>query len=145
MSKQQMNYGFLSDMVGLELRKAQIKAEKKFDQVVGKNLLPGHYTVLVLIKNNPESTQTAIAHSAGMDRSSLVPLLKQFEKKGFIVRETAPNDARSKITRITRAGEHFIEENRPQIEALEQMLIKGLGVGNYRNLVKSLKEMQTLL
>ena len=40
--------GFLDDMLGLELRKAQIRAEKKFDHVFGKKLLPGHYTVLVL-------------------------------------------------------------------------------------------------
>jgi len=137
-----MDYGFLSDMVGLELRKAQSRAEKKFEQLFGKDLLPGHYTVLVLIKNNPGSTQSAIAQSAGLDRSSLVPLLKQFEKRGFITRKKATNDARSNITMITRAGEDFINPHRVAIEGLEQGIKKQFGLKNYTQLVKSLKELQ---
>lgn len=137
-----MDYGFLSDMVGLELRKAQSRAEKKFDQLFGKDLLPGHYTVLVLIKNNPGSTQSAIAQSAGLDRSSLVPLLKQFEKRGFITRKKATNDARSNITMITCAGEDFINQHRAAIEDLEQGIKKQFGIKNYTQLVKSLKELQ---
>jgi DNA-binding MarR family transcriptional regulator len=140
-----LNYGFLSDMLGLELRKAQIQAEKKFDQVFGKKLLPGHYTVLVLIKNNPGSTQTAIAQSAGLDRSSLVPLLKQFEERGLIVRKKAKRDARSNITVITPAGEAFILENQPKIEALEQALEKNFGSRRYKELVAALKELQTYI
>lgn len=140
-----MDYGFLSDMVGLELRKAQIKAERKFEQVFGKELLPGHYTVLVLIKNNPGSTQSAIAQSAGLDRSSLVPLLKQFEKKGFITRKKAKGDGRSNITKITPVGEAFIHQNQGKIEALEQAIKDKFGTDYYQQLVKSLQELQSLL
>jgi DNA-binding MarR family transcriptional regulator len=140
-----MNYGFLSDMVGLELRKAQIKAERKFEEAFGKELLPGHYTVLVLIKNNPGSTQSAIARSAGLDRSSLVPLLKQFEKKGFITRRKASGDARSNIMEITAEGEAFIQQKRKKIQGLEQLIMQEFGITHYRNLVKSLQKLQSLL
>ncbi len=140
-----MNYGFLSDMIGLELRKAQIRAEKKFDRVFGKKLLPGHYTVLVLIKNNPGSTQTAIARSAGLDRSSLVPLLKQFEERGLIVRRKAKRDARSNVTEITSAGEAFILQNQSKIEELENALKRRFGLQRYKELVKSLQELQSFL
>lgn len=137
-----MDYGFLSDMIGLELRKAQTQAVKKFDTLFGKDLLPGHYTVLVLIKNNPGSTQSAIAQSAGLDRSSLVPLLKQFEKRGFITRKKASSDARSNITLITDAGEAFINQHRATIEKLEQGIKEQFGQKNYTQLVKLLKELQ---
>jgi len=140
-----MNYGFLGDMLGLELRKAQIRAEKKFDHVFGKKLLPGHYTVLVLIKNNPGSTQTAIAQSAGLDRSSLVPLLKQFEQRGLIIRKKAERDARSNVTEITPAGEDFILQNRPKIEALEQALKTNFGSRRYKDLVGALQDLQGYL
>jgi DNA-binding MarR family transcriptional regulator len=137
-----MDYGFLTDMVGLELRKAQSQTEKKFDQLFNGDLLPGHYTVLVLIKNNPGSTQSSIAQYAGLDRSSLVPLLKQFEKRGFITRKKATNDARSNITIITPAGEDFIQRHRATIEELEHNIKKAFGPKNYSQLVKFLKQLQ---
>jgi len=140
-----INYGFLSDMVGLELRKAQIKAERKFEEVFGGELLPGHYTVLVLIKNNPGSTQSAIAQSAGLDRSSLVPLLKQFEKRGFITRKKATGDARSNIMEITPGGEAFIRQKREKIQGLEQMIMNEFGVTHYKQLVNYLQKLQVLL
>ena len=140
-----MNYGFLNDMVGLELRKAQIMAVRKFERLVGKDLQAGHFTVLVLIKHNPRSTQSAIALAAGLDRSSLVPLLKQFEKKGFITRKKAQCDARSNITEITPAGELFIEQNRAKIEGLEQVIKNEFGMDYYKRLVKSLQELQSIL
>ena len=140
-----MDYGFLTDMVGLELRKAQIKAEKKFEQLYGKSLLPGHFTVLVLIQNNPGSTQSAIARSAGLDRSSLVPLLKKFEKNGFIIRKQAASDPRSNELSITPQGEVFIENNRSTMEKLEQEIMDNFGLENYQALVKYLQRLQKLL
>jgi len=140
-----MDYGFLTGMVGLELRKTQIWAEKKFEQQFGKELLPGHFTVLVLIKNNPGSTQSSIAEFAGLDRSSLVPLLKQFENKGFITRKKANTDGRSNITKITLAGENFINQQRTRIEKLEQDIKHQIGQNKYQQLVKQLQQLQKII
>ena len=140
-----MNYGFIANMIRLELRKTQIKAEKKFEQKFGRELLPGHYTVLILIKNNPGATQSAIAASAGLDRSSLVPLLKQYEKRGLIIRKRAINDGRSKVTQITKQGEEFIEKHRPNIEFLEKHVMDELGQDAYLKMIEDLKKLQTIL
>jgi DNA-binding MarR family transcriptional regulator len=140
-----MNYGFIANMIGLELRKTQIKAEKKFEQKFGRELLPGHYTVLILIKNNPGATQSAIAASAGLDRSSLVPLLKQYEKRGLIIRKRAINDGRSKVTQITKQGEEFIEKHRLNIEFLEKQVMDELGQDAYLKMIEDLKKLQTIL
>ena len=77
--------------------------------------------------------------------SSLVPLLKQFEERGLIVRKKAKRDARSNIMVITPAGEAFILENQPKIEALEQALEKKFGSRRYKELVAALKELQTYI
>ena len=139
-----MEYGFLNNMVGVELRKAQIKAESKFEQKYGKQLLPGHYTVLVLIKYNPGATQSAIAQSAGLNRSSLVPLLKQFEKKGLITRKPGSEDTRSNITELTLQGEAFIAQHQSSITKLEQQLKDELGEKNYLLFVNLLQDFQKI-
>jgi DNA-binding MarR family transcriptional regulator len=137
-----MQYGFLKNMVGVELRKAQINAEKKFEQQNGKQLLPGHYTVLVLIKYNPGATQSAIAQSAGLNRSSLVPLLKQFEEKGLITRKSATRDTRSNITELTVQGEELIGQHQASITQLEDHLKEQFGEQDYLLFVKQLQKFQ---
>lgn len=139
-----MDYDFLSRSIAVELRRAQILAEKKFEATFGRDLLPGHLTVLVLIQNNSGATQTAIAGAAGLDRSSLVPLLKSFEKSGFITRQKAENDARSNVMKITNEGKKFIEEHKPKIIELEKFVEQGLGKKKYKSLVEQLQEFQQL-
>lgn len=139
-----MKYGFLTDMVGLELRKAQTSASKKIEAVFGKDLLSGHFTVLVIIRHNPGQTQSAIAQAAGLDRSTLVPLLKQFEKRGLITRKKAEKDARSNVTAITPAGEAYIKKIKPMVTELEQQVAEKLGPDKYGTLVKLLKEFQEI-
>ena len=140
-----MDYGFLTDMIGLELRKTQKLAEKKFEKAVENKLLSGQLTVLVLIKHNIGQTQSAIARAAGIDRSSLVPILKQFEKRGFITRSKAADDARSNVVEITSLGNDAIEELKPQVKQLETAVEKELGAKKSAQLVKLLQEFQHVL
>lgn len=140
-----MEYGFLTNMIGIELRKAQILAEKKFDTEFGGHLLPGHLTVLVLIQHNPGQTQSAIAQGAGLDRSSLVPLLKQFEKQGLITRRKDERDARSNITEITAKGTEYIAQVKPQIQALEAFVRKEMGSKDYGHLTRLLQDFQNII
>lgn len=140
-----MEYGFLTNMIGMELRKTQILAEKKFEREFGRSLMAGHLTVLVLIQHNPGQTQSAIARAAGLDRSSLVPLLKQFEKQGLITRRKADTDARSNITEITTKGETYIDQVKPQIMELESSVATKIGKAKYNRLVQLLQEFQDIL
>ena len=132
-------------MVGLELRKTQKMAEKKFEMATTDKLLSGQLTVLVLIKHNPGETQSAIARAAGIDRSSLVPILKQFEKKGYVSRRKAERDSRSNIIEITRAGEHALSELQPVVTELETSVTDQFGANNTKQLVALLKKFQLVI
>ena len=140
-----MDYDFLASSIAVELRRAQILAEKKFESVFGRDLLPGHLTVLVLIQNNSGSTQSAIARAAGLDRSSLVPLLKNFEERGFITRRKAENDARSNVMEITEGGAIFITEHKPKIIELEKFVETKLGKEKYNSLINLLQDFQKIV
>lgn len=145
MSKDDLNFGLLEGMVGMELRKAQLVATRKFMDVLEGHILPGHFTILVLIENNPGLSQSRIAEAAGLDRSSLVPVLKQFEKDGLINRISARNDRRSKIMNITSKGRNLIEKYTGEIYRLEKMLVEGLGGENYHKFLQLLTRFQELL
>ena len=139
-AKKTLDYGPLTDMIGVELRLAQSHAERVFYTHVKDALLPGHLTVLVLIQKNPGLSQSAIAMAAGLDRSSLVPVLKNFEKEKLIRRKPSPTDKRSNVMTITPKGEVMIEQMLPQIQALENNAIKSLGRRKYTQLISLLKD-----
>ena len=145
MTDHKLNYGILENMIGLELRKAQSLATQTFLNVLEGRILPGHFTILVLIANNPGQSQSRIAEAAGLDRSSLVPILKQFETEKLITRLPARHDRRSKVMVITAKGNELIEKYTDEIQELETMVIDGMGRENQTRLVELLKIFQDLL
>lgn len=145
MTDNDLSYGMLDRMVGLELRKAQTLASQTFLRVLEGRILPGHFTILVLIAHNPGQSQSRIAEAAGLDRSSLVPILKQFDNNGLIQRIPARHDRRSKTMAITPKGEDFIKKYTGEIQKLEDMLIEGLGRENHAKLSELLIQFQNLL
>ncbi|PCI32151.1 MAG: MarR family transcriptional regulator [Alphaproteobacteria bacterium] len=143
--KKELSYGMLDRMVGLELRKAQMLARQTFLDLLKGHILPGHFTILVLIANNPGQSQSRIAEAAGFDRSTLVPVLKQFEKDGLIERVAARNDRRSKTMTITAKGKKLIKKFNDDIKRLEDRLVEGLGQEKHAQLSDLLIQFQHLL
>ena len=142
--KKELDYGPMANMVGVELRLALSHKEKLFRKRIPNKLLPGHLTVLILIQKNPGLSQSAIAEAAGLDRSSLVPVLKSFEKEKLIRRKPSTIDKRSNVMIITPKGEAFIEEMTPSICALENEAITTLGRRKHAQLVSLLKDFRKM-
>jgi len=67
-------------------------------------LRPAALGVLSLIVDNPESTQTAIADLIGVDRSALVPIIDDLERRGLTIRHRSMTDRRAHALKATAAG-----------------------------------------
>lgn len=145
MRNRELSYGLLDGMVGLELRKAQALARQTFLGLLKGRILPGHFTILVLIANNPGQSQSRIAEAAGFDRSTLVPILKQFEKDGLIERVAARNDRRSKTMTITAKGKKLTKKFNNEILKLEDRMVEGLGQERHAQLVDLLIQFQGIV
>jgi hypothetical protein len=63
------------------------------------------FTALILIVDNPDLSQTALAGALAMERSNLVTIIDELENSGWILRNPAPNDRRSYALHATPAGE----------------------------------------
>ncbi|WP_169567237.1 MarR family transcriptional regulator [Sneathiella limimaris] len=135
-----MDLGALEHNVGYYMRKAVLAAQSSFLKETGVKLMTGQYSVMEIIANNPGRTQSAIAWAAGLDRSSLVPILNQFEKNGFIKKEQVANDKRAYAVSLTAAGEKELADLRVKIEEMEQLFIKGMGARNHKQLINLLKK-----
>lgn len=98
--------GPLADYAGYHLRLAQDASFQAFAARVGRGgLRPGFFTLLTLIRENPGITQTAISQASGRDKSTLTPVLRSLEERGYIGRERLDRDRRSFRLYLTPAGE----------------------------------------
>ncbi len=140
-----MELGALENNVGFYMRKSVLAAQGSFLRETGVKLMTGQYSVMEIIANNPGRTQSAIAWAAGLDRSSLVPILNQFEKNGLIEKAPVENDKRAYAVSLTAQGQRELEELREKVEEMEQVFIKGMGARNHKQLIALLQKFQDTL
>jgi len=145
MTSEKPQLGNLDKMLGVELRIAQILADRLFASSRQLRMAPGHYTVLSLIKLNPGINQSRLAHSMYLDRSSMVPILDQLEKKDWIERKRPPNDRRSHALYLTNAGHTAVKQADREVNKLEESIATEMGHDNCANLLALIKQFQAAL
>ena len=74
--KSATNYGMLPELVGYQLRMAQIALFRDFAQGPGgEDVTPGLFGVLVIIEANPDLKQSELARATQLDRSTVVTVI----------------------------------------------------------------------
>ncbi|WP_288904732.1 MarR family transcriptional regulator [uncultured Sneathiella sp.] len=135
----------LDGVVGFHMRKAILRAQSTFATAAGKKLMTGQYSVMAIINENPGHTQSAIAEAAGLDRSSLVPILNKFEKEGLILRAAVKGDKRAYAVRLTKKGTQELASLEEKVREIEAKVIAGLGPEDHRRLIDLLKRFHDIL
>jgi|TARA_R100000005_G_scaffold96724_1_gene86779 DNA-binding MarR family transcriptional regulator len=135
----------LDGIVGFHMRKATLRAQSSFATAAGKKLMTGQYSVMAIIHENPGRTQSAIAEAAGLDRSSLVPILNKFEKDGLILRAAVAGDKRAYAVRLTEKGEAELEALEEKVKEIEAKVIAGLGAEDHARLIELLKKFHDII
>lgn len=70
----------------------------------GLELTPEQWVVLVRLWEKDGQSQTALSESTLRDRPTMSRILDTMEKSGLVERCVDPNDARSRLVRLTRTG-----------------------------------------
>jgi len=132
----------LPDLLGYQLRLAQLAAFRDFEQHVGAlGVSPGRVGVLALIEANPGVTQSELARAVGLDRSTMVPLLDRFEKRGVVERHRGA-DRRTNGLWVTQSGKRLLFEIKRRIAAHEERIASALSRGERAKLMALLKKLQ---
>jgi DNA-binding MarR family transcriptional regulator len=119
------NYGMLSELVGYQLRMAQIALFRDFAQGPGsEDVTPGLFGVLVIIEANPDLKQSELAHATHLDRSTVVTVIDNLERRGLVERRVALHDRRSNAIRLTAAGTALLRKLKRQVSQHEKRLLE---------------------
>ena len=140
-----LELGDLPNMVGIELRICQIIADRALSNASTIPVSPGLFTILSLIQKNPGQKQITLAETVKLDRSSLVPIIDQCEKSGWLKRLPYPGDRRAHAIHLTKKGVATLNQLEQSVLLLEQRITEGLGEANKNLLLSLLKNLQTTL
>jgi MarR family transcriptional regulator, organic hydroperoxide resistance regulator len=101
---------------------------------------PQYITMLVLWEKK-ESTIGGICNALGLDTGTISPVVKRLEKSGFVLRSRQPQDERTVIVALTKAGAALEE----QALGVSQDIASCLLAGTHESAVQRYALLRTVL
>lgn len=111
--------GVLDDLLGYNLRVAQLLLFDSFARAVGGGVTPAQFTILLLIEANPGIKQTTLADVLEVDRSTMVRLVDRCAELGYVRRGSSRTDRRVAPPVLTSRGRDFVAATLPEIQRRE--------------------------
>ena len=115
-------------------RLGMIAKEKTVEAFDEAGAVPYDYAVLAVLAQGACATQAHIADALAYDRSYLVGLLDELERRGLIDRRRDLNDRRRHVVTLTKAGEQELVRLRGLVEGVEADLFAPLSAAERKTL-----------
>ncbi len=143
--KTKLERGSLDNLLGYQLRRAQIKLFQHFKSSLAElNITPSQAGVLILIESNPGISQSALARAMEIERATLGETINDLQKKLWIERRKSPNDARSHALHLSSKGKTFMKKLHPAIDTHEQDVSDNLNAKEKRELLALLTKFNSI-
>jgi DNA-binding MarR family transcriptional regulator len=136
----ELSYGLLPRILGYHLRRTQVAIFRHFSRTVAaqEDITPGLFGMLQVIAVNPGLGQSRLAEAMEVDRSAIVKVVDQLEKRGLIVREPSPSDRRSYRLRLTGEGRKALRRMEALVLRHEDEFTDALTAEERRTLIRLL-------
>lgn len=122
-----LDFGILPGLAGYQLRLAQIAIFRDFAQSLGEfDVTPGLFGVLVIIDANPGLKQSELARAAHLDRSTVVSVIDNLERRRLVERRPADNDRRSNALVLTPEGVALLKKLKRRVGDHEKRLVENM-------------------
>jgi DNA-binding MarR family transcriptional regulator len=128
-----------SDLAAMAVRLGRALMVLEQPILAGHDLSMWGYAVLSVLRSEPVRTQTALARAIGADKTRLIPVLDELQRRGLIEREPDPADRRVRLLRLTRAGRDLQASVQARIRAEEVRLLALLPTSDRAAFVRSLQ------
>lgn len=136
-----LDFGILPSLAGYQLRLAQIAIFRDFAQSLGEfEVTPGLFGVLVIIDANSGLKQSELARAAHLDRSTVVSVIDNLERRGLVERRAADNDRRSNALVLTPDGSALLKKLKRRVNDHEKRLVQHLSEDERTTLVTLLQK-----
>ncbi|HTC50479.1 MAG TPA: MarR family winged helix-turn-helix transcriptional regulator [Steroidobacteraceae bacterium] len=113
-----LDVGILPNLLGYNVRRAHMALWRDFNRTVGAaHIRPGIFSMMVLIDANPGVAQIELASQLAIDKATLVGLIRQLQRLGWLERRSSSTDRRRQDLFLTTLG-------RQQLVILKRVMIE---------------------
>ena len=115
--------GEIRNIVGFHIRLAHGAVYRHFTETFSDlDLTQKQVSVLWLIDDHPDISQTDLAQRMRMDRATTMAIVNRLEAKGYLKRGKSPSDGRKQTLNLTAAGRKALSVSKDAIAAHERWL-----------------------
>lgn len=132
-------------MPGHLIRRAQQVSTAIFTgECAGFDLTAVQYAALSMIETTPGVDATRLSALIAFDRSTIGGVLERLEAKGWIARDSSPQDRRIKLLRITQDGAALLRQVEPAVRRVQERLLAPLAPRDRATMLRLLGELANL-
>jgi len=111
-----INVGVLPNLLGYNVRRAQIALWRDFSRTVGDGeIRPAVFSLLVLVESNPGIPQIDLANQLDIDKATVVGLIHRLQKDLWVTRRQSPTDRRKQGIFLTATGRREVNKLRQEM------------------------------
>jgi len=133
----------LPELLGYNLRRAQIEMWRDFLQTVGDGeIRPGLYSLILLVGGNPGIAQIELANYLGVDKASIVALIDRLEDAGWLLRKRSTEDRRRHGIFLTPAGIKKLAQLKREVHAHDKRFSDRFTPAEYSQLIEYLQRVR---
>ena len=100
-----LSVGMLPNLLGYNVRRAHMALWRDFNRTVGiGQIRPGIFSLMVLVDENPGIAQIELATQLKIDKATIVGLIRQLQRQGWIERRQSGSDRRRQDVFLTELG-----------------------------------------
>ena len=130
-----------SQLPGHLIRRLHQVSTAYFAEECGGELTAVQYAALVAIASHPSIDATRLSEIIYFDRSTIGDVLDRMEGKGWIRRESTPDDRRIKRLELSPAGQDVLQLVEPGIRRVQERLLAPLTAAEAKTVVRLLGKM----
>jgi DNA-binding MarR family transcriptional regulator len=140
-AEQPIDQSLLLSLVGYNCRLAYVNIIFQFKKRMSKlKLGPVDFTVLSLLKSNPNISQNRLSNTINVSPPNLATLLDRLEKRGLLIRQRNPLDKRSQTLVLTIEGTALCNKAEKTVLELETIASSALSEEEKEQLIKLLQK-----
>jgi DNA-binding MarR family transcriptional regulator len=143
---QDLQLGLHGQRMGFRVRRLHhLLSQRVVEAFAHYGLRPGSLTMMVLISANPGYSQVELSRIGNLDKSAIVTIVDDLEKRGLAIRGRSSSDRRRNSLFLTAKGEKLMKEMHDLAMATEQPLRDGLSAKEYDQLFELLEKARAII
>ena len=99
------------------------------------------YIVLSALDQSAIRTQATLAESIGADKTRIIPVLDELQRRGYIERVPDPDDRRARLLEITESGRAIKNATQADIQRGEEHWLAQLSAGDRTVFLRVLQQL----